>query len=156
MIGSLLKQVVAGATDIPGEIKYLFEESRKLGGQGLRLKDMVQLFVKSISSFERVFICIDAIDELLAKDRPDFIRALRYIIDTSLNTRLFLTSRPYLQVEFDKYLADRAYIIEVVADQGDITRYVQLKMDDNPDPRLMSEDLRRDIMKAILEKSSGM
>ena len=156
MIGGLLKQVVARAPEVPGEIKHLFEESRKLGGQGLRLIDMVQLFVKAISSFERVSICIDAVDELLAKDRPDFLRALRHIIDGALNTRLFLTGRPYIRGELDRYLTGRAYIIPVVADQGDIARYVQLKMDDDPHPGLMSEDLRRDIMKTMSEKTSGM
>ena len=156
MIGGLLKQVVARAPEVPGEIKHLFEESRKLGGQGLRLVDMVQLFVKAISSFERVSICIDAVDELLAKDRPDFIRALRHIIDGALNTRLFLTGRPYIRGELDRYFTGRAYIIPVVADQGDIARYVQLKMDDDPYPGLMSEDLRRDIMKTMSEKTSGM
>jgi len=89
MIGALLKQVVAGQADILSEIKYHFKESGKLGGQGLRLADMVNLFVKTSRSFERVFICIDAIDELLAKDRPDFIRALRHIIDGAPNIQLF-------------------------------------------------------------------
>ena len=156
MISALLKQVVARATVIPDEIKYLFEESRKLGGQGLRLTELVQLFVEAIGSFERVFICIDAIDELLAKDRPNFIRALRYIVDRAPNSRLFLTSRPYVRVELDKHLAGRAYIIQVVADLGDITRYVHLKIEDAPHPRLMSEDLREDIMKTMLEETSGM
>ena len=156
MIGALLKQVVAGPAEIPAEIMYYFKESRKLGGQGLRLTDMVNLFVKASSSFKRVFVCIDAVDELLAKDRPDFIRALRHIIDGAPNIRLLLTSRPHVRVELNKHLADRAYIIQVEADQGDITRYVQLKIDDDPHPGLMSEDLRKGIIKAMLEKTSGM
>ena len=156
MIGALLKQLVAGPAEIPDDIKYHFEESRKLGGQGLLLADVVNLFVKAASSFKRVFICIDAVDELLAKDRPDFIRALRHIIDGAPNVRLVLTSRPHVRVELNKHLADRASIIQVEADQGDITRYVQLKIDDDPHPGLISEDLRKDILKTMLEETSGM
>ena len=156
MIGALLKQIVAGPAEIPREIKYHFKESRKLGGQGFRLADMVNLFVKASRSFERVFICIDAVDELLAKDRPDFIRALRQIIDGAPTIRLLLTSRPHVRVEINNHLADQASIIQVEADQGDITRYIQLKIDDDPRPGLMSEDLRKGIMKTMLEETSGM
>ena len=156
MIGALLKQIVAGQAEIPREIKYHFKESGKLGGQGLRLADMVNLFVKASRSFERVFICVDAVDELRAKDRPHFIRALRHIIDGASNIRLVLTSRPHVRAELNKHLADQASIIQVEADQGDITRYVQLKIDDDPHPGLMSEDLRKDIMKTMLEETSGM
>jgi len=156
MIGALLKQAVAGQAQTPSEIKYHFKESRKLGGQGLHLADMVNLLIKASRSFDRVFICIDAVDELLAKDRPHFIRALRHIIDGAPNIRLLLTSRPHVRVELNKHLACRAYIIQVEADQGDITRYVQLKIDDDPCPGLMSEDLRKGIMKTMLKKTSGM
>ena len=156
LIGALLKQAVAGPAEITSEIKYHFKESRKLGGLGLRLTDMVNLFVKAIRSFERVFLCIDGVDELLAKDRPDFIRALRHIIDGAPNIRLLLTSWTHVRVELNKHLADRAYIIQVEADQRDIMRYVQLKIDDDPHPGLMSEDLRKDIMKRMLEETSGM
>ena len=68
LIGALVEQVVARGSEIPSEIKYHFKESRRLGGQGLRFTDMVNVFIKATRSFERVFICIDAVDELLAKD----------------------------------------------------------------------------------------
>ena len=151
----LVKQVVARGSAIPSEIKYHFKESRRLGGQGLRFTDMVNVFIKATRSFERVFICIDAVDELLAKDRPDFIRALRHIIDEAPNIRLVLTSRPHARVELNKYLADQAYIIQVEANQGDIARYVQLKIDDDPQPGAMSEYLKS-IMKIMFTNSSRM
>ena len=147
---------MAGPAEIPGEIKHHFRESGKLGGQDFCLTDRVNLSIKASRSFERVFICIDVVGELLAKDGPHFIRALRHIIDGVPNVRLVLTSRPHVRVELNKHLADRAYIIQAEADQGDITRYVRLKIDDDPHPGLMSEDLRKDIMKKMLEETSGM
>ena len=158
MVGSLLQQVAAGAVVVPGEIKSAFEESKKGGGQGLRLPDMVKLLIETMSSIERVYICVDALDELLPQDRSEFLRASRQIIQATPNVRLFLTARHHINAELDKHLARGAYIIHIVADQGDIARYVSQKMDDDDarDPDLMTENLKRDIIETMLEKSAEM
>lgn len=158
MIGSLLRQVASGKTEIPGEIRGAFEESRERGGKGLRLPDMLKLFVKTISPVGRVYICVDGVDELLPQDRSEFLRMLRQLIQEAPNTRLFLTGRPYIRMELSKYLTEGACIINVVVDRGDFARYVSQKMDDDDtrDPDLMTESLKTDIMKKMLEKASEM
>ena len=156
MIGSLIKQVAMGATEIPGEIKSAFEGRGQRGGKCLRLPDMLKLFLNVISSTERVYICVDAVDELLPQDRPEFLHTLRQIIQEASNTRLFLTGRPYIRGELDRHLTRGIYTIRIVADQGDIARYLSQKMDDDRDPDLMTENLRNNIMKAMLEKASEM
>ena len=158
MIGGLLKQVVLGEARIPGEIKICFEESRKRGGQGLRLQEMLKLMVKVISSIDRVYICIDAVDELLAHDRSEFIGALRQIIQEAPNTRLFLTGRTYIRGELNQRLTKWVPVIHIVADPGDIASYLSHKMDEggDRDPELMTENLKDDITTTILEKASGM
>jgi len=122
MIGCLLSQVALGSAQIPAEIQNAFELSLR-GHNGLRLPDMLELFAKTISSFERVYICFDAVDELLPQNRSELLRALRQIIQDSPNIRLFLTGRPHIRGELDKHLTKGAYIIHIVADQGDIARY---------------------------------
>ena len=158
MIGSLLKQVAAGAVVVPGEIKSAFEESKKGGGQGLRLPDMVKLLIETMSSIERVYICVDALDELLPQDRSEFLRASRQIIQATPNVRLFLTARHHISTELDKHLAKGSYTIHIVADQGDIARYVSQKMDDDDarDPDLMTQNLKNDIIEIMLKKASEM
>jgi len=158
IIGSLLSQVALGASQIPSEIQRTFELKQR-GRQALRLSDMLKLFVKAVSSTERVYICFDAVDELLPENRSELLRALRQIIQDAPNIRLFLTGRPHIRGELDKYLTKAAYIIHIVADQGDITRYVSRKMeddDDDGDPDLMPDDLKNDILKTMLEKASEM
>ena len=164
MIGCLLVQVVREAISIQGEIlgdiRSAFNESKKRGGsgsQGLELPDMLQLFVKAISSSSRVYICIDAIDELLPEDRSEFLRALRQIIQEAPNARLFLTTRPHIRPELDKYLTKGAYIIDIVAGQGDIARYVTKRIDfDNYQyPDSMTENLKNNVVETISEKVSG-
>ena len=157
IIGSLLSQVALRAGQIPPAIKRAFELSQR-SHQTLRLSDMLKLFVKTVSSTERVYICSDAIDELLPQNRLDLLRALRHIIQDAPNIRLFLTGRPHIRGDLDKYLTKRAYTIHIVADQGDIARYVSRRMedDDDGDPDLMPDDLKDHILKTILEKASEM
>ena len=158
MIGGLLRHIALGEVGNIGEIQNAFKKSRQGGGKGLRLPEMLDLFVKTISSLNRVYICVDAMDELLPQHRSEFLRALQEIIQKVTNTRLFVTGRPHIRGELDKNLTRRAYTIHIVPDQGDITRYLSRKMDDDDsrDSDLMTESLRHDIMKIMLEKSSDM
>ena len=157
MVGSLLKQIALGAMQIPSEIRRAFELKQR-GRQVLRLPDMLKLLVKAVSSIERVYICFDAMDELLPGNRSELLRALREIIRDAPNIRLFLIGRPHIRGELDKYITEEAYIIHVVADQGDIARYVSRKMedDDDRDPGLMPDDLKHDILETMLERASEM
>ena len=158
MIGSLVRQVSLRPQRIPSGIKRAFDESKQEGGDGLQLPDMVKLFVQVIGSIEVVYLCVDALDEMLTQHRLELLRALRQIIQDAPNVRLFLTGRPYIRAELDKHLTKRALAIHIVADQGDITRYLSQKMDDDDDqdPGLMTDDLKNDIMKTMLEKPSEM
>ena len=158
MIGSLLRHTASGGVGNVGEIQKSFDKSRQGGGDGLRLSEMLELFIKTMGSLERVYICVDAMDELLPQHRSEFLRALQQIIQEAPNTRLFVTGRPHICGELDRHLTRGANTIHIVPDEGDITRYLSRKMDDDDkrDPDLMTENLRNDIMKIMLEKASDM
>ena len=157
MIGSLLGQIALGGVGNVGEIQKAFEESKQGGGKGLRLPEMRELFVKTISSCQRAYICVDAMDELASHDRSELLRTLRQIIQTP-NTRLFLTGRPHIRSELDKHLTKGAYTIHIVPDQGDIARYLSRKIEeaDDRDPDLMTDNLKNDITETMQEKASEM
>ena len=158
IIGSLLAQVALGARQIPSGVQRAFELGHR-GRHALQLSDVLELFVKIVSSIERVYICFDAMDELLPQNRSELLRTLQQIIRDAPNVRLFLTGRPYIRGELDKYLTKGAYIIPIVADQGDIATYVSRKMEDDEDygdPDLMPDDLKHDILKTMLERASEM
>jgi len=158
MIGSLVRQATLRVQRIPNEIKSAFDESKLEGGDGLPLLDMVKLFVKVSGYMEVVYLCVDAVDEVVPHHRLEFLRALREIVEDAPNVRLFLTGRPYIRAELDKHITKKACAIHVMADQGDITRYLSQKMDDDDeqDPGLMTEDLKNNIMETMLEKASEM
>ena len=152
MIGDLLRQVDWEAAEIQPDIKSAFKKSKRRGIQGPQLPDMLQLLVKVISSIDRVFICVDAVDELLPQGQLEFLNALRQILQDAPNTRLFLTARPHARVELDKYLTRGAFIIHIVVDQGDITRYLNRRIDDDHIP----DSMKNTIVKAILGEASEM
>ena len=158
IIGSLLRQVALGIVGIVGEVQNAFKKLGQGGERGLRLPEMRELFVKTIGSLERVYICVDAMDELLPQHRSEFLRTLQQIIKEAPNTRLFLTGRPHIRGELDKHLTKGAYTIHIVPDPADITNYLSRKIDDDDDqdPDLMTECLRNDIVKTMLEKASEM
>src|ERR1700760_2974692 len=107
---------------------------------------MLDLFVKTIISLDRVYICVDAMDELLPQHRSEFLRAFQQIIQEAPNTRIFVTGRPHIRGELDKNLTRGAYTMHIVPNQGDITRYVSRKMEEahDRDPGLMTENLKND------------
>ena len=158
MIGSLVWQAALRAPVIPSEIESAFDESKQEGGNGLQLPDMVKLFVTVTGYMEVVYLCVDAVDEVLPQHRLGFLRALREIIQDAPNVRLFLTGRQYISEELDNHLTKESYVIHIVVDQGDITRYLSQKMNDNDDqnPGLMTEDLKNNMITTMVEKASEM
>ena len=156
MIGSLVRQAALRAPVIPSEIKSAFDESKSEGGDGLQLPDMMKLLVKVAGHTEVVYLCVDAVDEVLPKHRFEFLHALRRILQDAPNVRLFLTGRPYICSEIDKHLTKKACAIHILADQQDITLYLSQKMDNDEDPGLMTEDLKKNIMTTMVEKASEM
>ena len=157
MIGSQLGRISPRAVGNVGKIQKAFEKSRQGGGKALQLPEMQELFVKTISSCQRVYICDEAMDELALQDQSELLRTLRQMIQTP-NKRYFLTGRPHIRAELDKNLTKGAYTIHIVPDQGDIGRYLSPKIEEayDRDPGLITDNLKNHIMKTMQEKASEM
>ena len=105
VLAALLKQLVAAVKPIPEEISEAFERAkRKVDGRPLRLPEIRAMLVKSLSSLRRGFMCIDALDEFPAKHRPELWDSLQHVLRECPNTRLFITGRPHIREEVNKYL----------------------------------------------------
>ena len=156
MIGSLVRQAASREPTVPNEIKSAFDKSKREGGDGLQLPDMVKLFAKVAGYMEVVYLCVDAVDEVLPHHRLEFLRALRQILQDAPNVRLYITGRPHIRAELDSHLTGKAYVIHIIADQADITGYLSRKMDDDQDRGLMTEELKNDVIRIMLEKASEM
>jgi len=85
---------------MPKPVRRAFRTGKMgFGGRAMRLPDLVKILKMTIASFPEVFICIDALDECLPKDRQDLLESLPEIVLASPTSRLLLTGGPHIRVE---------------------------------------------------------
>ena len=156
VLGALLKQVVGGLDEIPGEIARAYENQKKvIGGRGPRLSDVVRM-LQTTSSEKRTFICIDALDECMAGHQAKLLSSLNQILKESPATRIFVTGRPHIQVEVGKRLSGGVTSVSITPRREDIISYLHSKLDDDTTPDAMDSSLEADILKKIPEDISEM
>ena len=156
MLGALLKQAVGGLGEVPEEIAQAYEDQKKvIGGRGPQLSDIVRM-LQTMSSEKPTFICIDALDECLAKHQVKLLDSLNQILQKSPGTRIFVTGRPHIQDEIEKRLPGRVATIRITPRRGDITRYLHRRLDEDTTLDAMDSRLEADILKKIPEDISEM
>jgi len=149
MMGAILKRLV-GRRGVPKEIKEAFHEGIKP-----LLADLMRTLKGVMASLPPVYICIDALDECLPKNRPELLESLRDIVRESPTTRIFLTGRPHVREAIQKYFPG-AVEIPISPNTDDVRNYLQMKLDRDDEPEAMDDSLRADIVKTILDKMSDM
>ena len=155
IVGAILKQLV-GRIGIGKNLREVFQKAKKeVGGRGPRLVDLMGMLKTAIASLPRVFICVDALDECLPKCLPELFESLRDITRESPSTRIFLTGRPHVWEDIQRYFTD-AVVIPISSNKDDIQNYLEMRLDRDAERGAMSDDLRAEIVRVILEKISDM
>lgn len=155
ILGAILKQLV-GEREIPEHVLQAFQEAEgESGSRGLRVPDLMGMLKAAIALIPRVFICIDALDEVLPEHLPELLTSLQEIVRESPNTRIFLTGRAHIIGEIKKNLP-RVVVAPTSSTENDIETYLKMKLEQDPEPNAMDADLRADILKLIPEKCSPM
>ena len=155
IMGALLKQLV-GRGGIPDHVRAAFQKGKMgFGGGGPQLTDMMGMLKMVIASLRQVFICLDALDECLPKRFPEVLESLRNILLESPGTRIFLTGRSHVKEDVQRYFS-KAVMIPINPSTGDIRNYVEMRLDRDSEPEAMSNNLRVDIVRVILEKISNV
>ena len=148
MMGAILKRLVG--REIPEDIQKAFQEGRRP-----LLADLIRMLRIAIASLPQVFICIDALDECLSKNLLEVLESLRDIFRESPSTRIFLTGRPHVGGDIQRYFPNTV-AIPISPNTDDIRNYLEMRLNRDPEPEAMSHDLRADIVRVILEKISDM
>ena len=157
VLGALIKQIVRGLGAIPPEINAAFQKAKgQVGGRGLRVPEALSLLEAALAPLDRAFICIDALDEFLGRHLPKLLRSLHTISESFPRIRFFFTGRPHIGVEIEKYFPGGAWFLQMKPMREDITRYVEMMLDDDSDPEAMNSDLRAEIMNRISETISDV
>ena len=156
VLGALLKQVVDSFREIPKEITDAFRRHKELiGGRELLLPEIVKM-LGSLSSTRRTFLCLDALDECAVPDRAKVLLSLKEIIKMSRTTRVFLTGRPYIGNEVEKYLPEGTALVSINSQTSDIIQYIHTRLAEDTNPGEMDEGLEAEIVKKIPETISEM
>ena len=156
LLGVLLKQVVSALEPIPGEVQTAFTNSKGgVGGRRPLLPNILEMLAKSLSRLQRVFICIDALDEFPAKHRPELWKSLQQVVRGCPGTRLFLTGRLHIRDEVQKYFPSTAEMLPIGSSAHDIGLYVRMRLDRDPELDAMDKGLEADILRTIPEVISG-
>jgi len=155
ILGAILRELFA-RDGIPVSVRQAFrDEKMVLGGQPAQLPDLVKILKTTIQLGARVFICIDALDECLPKNRLQLLKSLQEIIRACPTVRVFLTGRPHVQDEIKRYFPE-LIMIHVVPTTRDIEIYLERKLDHDPTPSSMNDELRAEIMSKIPETISEL
>jgi len=158
LIAGLLKKVVAGLDGTPEKVSQEFEGSEVPGSDRMRplLPDVEDTLGTVLASFERAFICIDALDELPQKQIPQLLDSLAKLILLSSKIRLFLTGRPPIRREIGRWFGKGAQILSIRAKEEDIKKYITRRLDQDPNPDVMDSELKSEIVEILPQKASGM
>ena len=156
MLGAVLKQIVSGLGEMPKEIAQAYENQKEvIGGRGPQLADIVKM-LQNTGSIKRTFICIDAIDECVARHRVKILDSLSQVLQRSPGTRVFVTGRPHIQAEVAQRLSGRAMTMRITPRRHDIISYLYNRLDEDTTPDAMDSSLKGDILKKIPEEVSEM
>ena len=106
----------------------------------------------TVSSLQRTFICVDALDECIPKHQLEVLNALGQILQRSPNTRIFMTGRPHIRGAVKRELGGRAISLSVRPRGNDIVTYLRDRLRKDTTPEVMDSGLECDIMRGIPEE----
>ena len=156
MLGSLLKQIVSGTGGIREDIWHaLREEKEAVSGRKPQLTDIVKM-LQLITSSQRTFMVIDALDECTALQRFRLFDSLKEILEKSPGGRIFVTGRPHIRAEIETRLAGRVTTVSVCPTSDDIARFLRVRLSEDETPDAMDESLKADILEKIPGSISEM
>ena len=156
VLGSVLKQIVAGLDEIPERIVRAFRDRGEvISDQRLPLPEIAGSLL-DISSSRCTFICIDALDQCPSKHREELLDLLNQILRKSPGVRLFMTGRPHIRDEVERYLGGRVATMIIMPTKNDITTFLRARLKEDTIPGAMDESLEEEIVKNIPKMASEM
>ena len=156
VLGALLKQVLSSLDKIPEDITDAFRRHKKfIGGRELQIPEVVKI-LGSITSTQRTYFCLDALDECAAPDRAKILLSLKEIIKMSPTTRVFLTGRPYVGGEVGKHFPEGTALVSISPRKDDIIDYSYAKLAEDTTSGEMDAKLEAEIVKRVPETASEM
>ena len=151
ILGAVLKQLLGLLPEIPEAVLKLYTK-RVRQRKPLSLTDAVDLLGIACAQFSKVYVCLDALDEL--RNLQGLLKQLR---DSPHSMQIFITGRHHVQVTVQEYLTE-GQTISIEAHESDIRRFIEYEIGGPNDiePRAMDERLRKDILDKVVNSAKGV
>jgi len=151
ILGAVLKQLLELLPEMPEAILKLYETGVSRS-ELLSSTDAISLLYIACAQFSKVYICLDALDEL-----SHLRELLGYLHDRPSSMQLFITGRPHIRETIQRYFKEEPSI-SIKAHESDIRRYIEHELGGPNDiePGAMDKRLRMDILEKIVDSAKGM
>lgn len=151
ILGAILKQLLGLLPEIPEAVLKLYAE-RVSQGKPLSLTDAGDLLGIACAQFSKVYVCLDALDEL-----GNLRGLLKQLRDSPHSMQIFITGRHHVQVTVQEFLTE-GQTISIEAHECDIQRFIEHEIGGPNDiePRAMDERLRKDILEKVVNSAEGV
>ena len=163
IIGSITSQLLESLTyhdldRICEEVKFEKARKQKDSSPDFTMR-MLKLVLKM---FDHTFICLDAIDELEVETQCSFMKSLHKIFNindsqcSSGRILLCFTARPHVNDMVTQILGEKPLSVTITANDDDIHKYILHKLETDPHPKLVNDDLKEQLLTKIPMNSQGM
>lgn len=150
LLPNLLRQLVQGQQALPEDVRLLYDKHKHKHTR-LSFDESLKALYSVTTSYSKVFIVVDALDECQASDgcRSRFLSEI-FLLQSKCGVNFFATSRfiPAIMSEFSKSLSG-----EIRASDEDVRRYLEGHIRQLPSfverNRLLQEEIKNKISEAV-------
>lgn len=160
-VSSLLADLYTQNSELPNSAKQLYFECND-GHREPSLRDLVFAFLDVLSSFEDVFVVVDALDECPTEDdeRENLLRIIEEIhANSSASLHFLATSRRHFDIEdaIGPLASIQPIEIETAVVDNDIRAYIQSEVQKmRKKQRWWKDDLCQEVEDAVVNGANGM
>lgn len=156
MIGAILKQALVAMPEIPDDVLQDIRRKRQ-SRKPLGLENSLEILARVLRSFQKTYICIDALDECNSRHRRCFLESLGKISKgVCQSVYIFVTGRPHVGEDIHQYLASKSITIQLEASGEDIAKYIAHEIQNDDNDVTMDDDFKKEIAAKIVSTSQGM
>ncbi|CAI7580523.1 unnamed protein product [Penicillium viridicatum] len=153
LMTNILKQLAMGQPTLPQGLKDLYYRHKDRQSRP-ELREITSTLHDVAATYSKTFILVDALDEcqIVRNDLDVFIREI-FNFQAVVKANIFATSRFIQHIELKFQKATR---LEIRADEADVERYLQGKLQDCQSLSSQNASLRERIKHAIAKAVDGM
>lgn len=153
---------------VPKLVSLVYEERERQGHASgpLQCQESTDLIINLSKIYLQVTIIVDALDECYQDTRSSLFYALKCLVESGSNVKVFLASR-YEQDIARMFAGYKCHYIQASDNTKDINDYIDLQLDIRCDPRKCkteqllldgdaSDELKEEIRFTLKEKANGM